>query len=81
MQTIDEYDLITFSQWAEYEYPTTAYAIYGKSGFYKTWKFVWIPDVYIQNGIELEYASWKFYNDFPGFEILKLRKTDAKSHH
>ena len=80
----DEYGLktfsITFSHCEEKEFPRTAYAIYAKSGFYKTWKFIWVPDVCIQAGTGIEYVNWEFYNNFPGFKILKLIRTDAKTH-
>ena len=57
------------------------YAIYAQSGFYKSWKFVHVPENVFYPYVEITDAMMKFCEKWPGFtRILKVEKTDLKTY-
>ena len=57
------------------------YAIYAQSGFYKSWKFVQVPENVFYPYGETSTAIIDFCAKWPGFtKILKMEKTDVKIH-
>jgi len=55
------------------------YAIYAQSGFYKSWKFVQVPENVFYPYVETSTAIIDFCAKWPGFtKILKMEKTDVK---
>ena len=55
------------------------YAIYAQSGFYKSCKFVQVPENVFYPYVEITDAMMKFCEKWPGFtRILKVEKTDVK---
>lgn len=57
----------------------TMYAIFAQSGFYKSWKFVQVPENVFYPYVETSTAIMDFCAKWPGFtKILKMEKTDVK---